>query len=179
MSALIKDRNTQLNHWTCSATSYVVPRGVSVAALSRLEIVANSFRYAAFVYLHSMLEYISLKSSGIQSASLILPYSEISYTKLEAIDHVLRIVRGCLPLTHSEYSALCFPLFCAGCESESGDHRMFVLYCLDQLELNFGIGNTSRVKALIQHIWISKIVDGVKKHWIEALEELGWELILT
>ncbi|OAA60380.1 hypothetical protein SPI_05504 [Niveomyces insectorum RCEF 264] len=172
--------NAELTSWTCPTTGREVPPWVSAEAFVRLEKVAKGFRYAAFVYLHSVLTYVALKSPGVGAAAHVRAlHDTITYTKDHAVARIVEIVRTCLPLAHCEYSALCFALFCAGVETESGDDRLFVLHCIGKLEAAFGIGNTTVLKKLIRHIWKLKVVDGVTRHWQFAMEELGWQLCLT
>jgi hypothetical protein len=90
---------------------------------------------------------------------------------------------------HCEYSALTFPLFISGCESESVADREIVLQSLGKLQDNFGIGNVRRAKDLLGILWARRDADrdagvGVvgncrKVHWLDIVEELGWELILA
>jgi hypothetical protein len=172
--------NTELKNWNVSSRSYIVPRGVSVASLGRSEAVANSFRHAAFVYLHSVLYHItSSQDSDVNLSELQMLHTQISYTKAEAVDNTLATIERNFPLDRCEFSALCFPLFVAGCETSRQEHYATILSAVNQLELNFGIGNTSRVKSVLDHIWGSKMTDGGGKHWYKVLRELGWEILLS
>ena len=76
---------------------------------------------------------------------------------------------------HCEYSALTFPLFIAGCESETAEQREVVMASLSVLEVSFGIGNVKRAKELLGVLWKG----GVGKHWLDVLEVLQWDLILA
>lgn len=86
---------------------------------------------------------------------------------------------------HCEYSALTFPLFIAGCESDTHAQRKLVLRFLGKLQNNFGIGNVSRAKEVLGILWARQdaaraagaSLRGV--HWLDILEELQWELILA
>jgi hypothetical protein len=109
----------------------------------------------------------------------VLIRSYISYTKAEAVDNTLRTIEEHFPLEHCEYSALCFPLFAAGCESDTPEQYEVVMSALKQLEQNFGIGNTRRLKSLLEHIWMSGDENGTRRHWDDVLKDLGWEMILT
>jgi hypothetical protein len=90
---------------------------------------------------------------------------------------------------HCEYSALTFPLFISGCESENIADREVVLRSLGKLQDNFGIGNVRRAKDLLGILWARRDADrhaevaGIdnhrKVHWLDIVEELGWELILA
>jgi hypothetical protein len=90
---------------------------------------------------------------------------------------------------HCEYSALTFPLFLSGCESDNIADREVVLRSLSKLQDNFGIGNVRRAKELLGILWARRDadvgfygildVDRKRVHWLDIVEELGWELILA
>jgi hypothetical protein len=90
---------------------------------------------------------------------------------------------------HCEYSALTFPLFISGCESDNIADRDVVLRFLSKLQDNFGIGNVRRAKELLGILWARRDADAdfhgavgmdqKKAHWLDIVEELGWELILA
>jgi hypothetical protein len=90
---------------------------------------------------------------------------------------------------HCEYSALTFPLFISGCEGENSADREAVLRSLGKLQDNFGIGNVRRAKDLLGILWARRDADrdaeaaGIGNHrmvhWLDIVEELGWELILA
>lgn len=95
-----------------------------------------------------------------------------------------------LPLgDHCEYSALTFPLFISGCESDDVADREVVLRSLGKLQDNFGIGNVRRAKELLGILWARQDAkfdarfSGMSRqrnvHWLDIVEELGWELILA
>lgn len=162
-----------------------MPKGITPAILSRLEIGAHSFRYAAFIYLHSVLERLALQHP--QSLPTPNPSTLVPITKLDAIQRCLSLVET-TPLTnHCEYSAFAFPLFIAGCESEDVTQQIFVLQSLDKLEQNFGIGNVGRAKELLRRVWGWDINESnpkgtegmVKRHWLDVLEDTGWDLIMA
>lgn len=113
----------------------------------------------------------------------------ISTPKSIAIHHCLARVES-FPLDdHCEYSALTFPLFISGCESEVFAHRDLIIYSLGKLQTNFGIGNVERAKELLRILWTRQDANAKdiaaggtasrKTHWIDILEELQWELILA
>lgn len=135
--------------------------------------VADCFRDAAYIYLHSTLERMALNS-----ATDILPASwssSISVPKPEALHRCLARVESYYLDHHCEYSALTFPLFIAGCESQIRREKDVVIQSLGMLEANFGIGNVRRAKELLEVLWAG---DG-SLHWQDALEELQWDLILA
>lgn len=115
-------------------------------------------------------------------------WSLISTPKQLAIDRCLARVET-FPLDdHCEYSALTFPLFLSGCESNNVADRGVVLQSLDKLQNNFGIGNVRRAKELLGILWARRDADaGIyglgldhkQVHWLDIVEELGWELILA
>lgn len=90
--------------------------------------------------------------------------------------------------SHCEYSALTFPLFISGCESDNIADRTIVLRFLGKLQDNFGIGNVRRAKELLGILWARRDADAGpfgfamghnQVHWLDIVEELGWELILA
>lgn len=90
---------------------------------------------------------------------------------------------------HCEYSALTFPLFISGCESDVFEHRDLIIESLGKLQDNFGIGNVERAKEVLRILWAKQDANaqvslGIglnekKVHWMDILEELQWELILA
>lgn len=56
-----------------------------------------------------------------------------------------------------------------------------MLWALVRLEGNFGIGNVGRVKEILGVLWNSRSSGGEdgRRHWLDVLEELGWDLILA
>jgi hypothetical protein len=161
-----------LHDWTHENTQCIIPKGISEDTLFRLRMVAECFRDAAYIYLHSTLDRMA---SG--TGNPILPSlwpSFISVTKSEAVRRCLLRIAS-LPLDeHCEYSALTFPLFMCGCETDEDADRECVFESLSKLEANFGIGNVKRAKELLRLLW-----DGERRHWMDVLEELGWNLIVA
>jgi hypothetical protein len=107
----------------------------------------------------------------------------ITTPKHIAIDRLLARIQS-FPLDdHCEYSALTFPLFIAGAESDVFEHRELVLQSLSKLQENFGIGNTLRAKDILRILWARQdaaVQDLSRKaHWMDILEELQWELTLA
>ncbi|PLB54254.1 C6 transcription factor [Aspergillus steynii IBT 23096] len=161
-----------LRDWTHTATHYTVPRGTTEATLLRLRMVAECFRDAAYIYLHS-----SLNRMSQDLATQCLPSSWpdlITISKYEALERCLERIKS-FPLDqHCEYSALTFPLFITGCESQEPEARNLVIESLTKLEVNFGIGNVKRAKELLKILW-----HGAQMHWLDVLERLKWGLILA
>lgn len=114
--------------------------------------------------------------------------SLISIPKSSAIHRCLARIES-FPLDdHCEYSALTFPLFISGCESEIFEHRDLIMKALGKLQDNFGIGNVKRAREVLRILWAKQDASirdsgdggGVKKpHWMDILDELQWELILA
>ncbi|KAJ5204188.1 uncharacterized protein N7498_005067 [Penicillium cinerascens] len=198
--------NDSLLTWTPTSIRYIIPRGITPAALTRLQLVAECFRDAAFVYLHSTLERMSMNSDhfkaptnhpdALSPACLFenSPYITewaplISTPKSTAIYRCLARVES-FPLDdHCEYSALTFPLFISGCESDVFAHRDLIIRSLGKLQFNFGIGNVERAKEVLRVLWARQDANAQdvaaggsasrKTHWVDILEELQWELILA
>jgi hypothetical protein len=194
-------RNESLLVWSHTSMPYIIPQGTSPATLTRLQLVAECFRDAGFTYLHSIMERISRDhpDTTLMSPSTDLPpqppFSTHDWLPLISTPKQLAVHR-CLarvetfPLDdHCEYSALTFPLFISGCESENVADRDVVLGSLGKLQDNFGIGNVRRAKELLGILWARRDadaglygavgVDRKKMHWLDIVEELGWELILA
>jgi hypothetical protein len=139
------------------------------------------------------MERISRDAETTQTASVeSVPESDwvslISTPKQVAVQRCLARVEN-FPLdNHCEYSALTFPLFISGCESDDIADRIAVLRYLGKLQDNFGIGNVRRAKELLGILWARRDADagpfglavGHKQvHWLDIVDELGWELILA
>ncbi|KAJ6109533.1 hypothetical protein N7486_001768 [Penicillium sp. IBT 16267x] len=189
--------NESLLLWSHSSIPYIIPQGLTTASLTRLQLVAECFRDAGFIYLHSILEHMSLTSMN-KNASAELYYTEwaplIFTPKSVAIHRCLARV-GTFPLDdHCEYSALTFPLFIAGAESDVFAHRSLVIQSLAKLQDNFGIGNVKRAEEVLGILWARKDANALNEmivgeqtentnaqsaHWLDILEELQWELILA
>lgn len=116
--------------------------------------------------------------------------SLVSTTKSTAIHRCLARVESFPFDNHCEYSALTFPLFISGCESDAFEHRGLIMESLGKLQDNFGIGNVQRAKEVLRILWERRDADvhvsaGVggpgsrKVHWMDILDELQWELILA
>ncbi|KAJ5987068.1 hypothetical protein N7451_011433 [Penicillium sp. IBT 35674x] len=188
--------NESLLTWSHASIPYIIPQGLTPASLTRLQLVAECYRDAGFIYLHSILEHMSLTSRNKNAPA---PYHTewaplIFAPKSVAIHRCLARVET-FPLDdHCEYSALTFPLFIAGAESDVLAHRSLVLQSLAKLQSNFGIGNVKRAEEVLGILWARKdanALDGIilgepsinanvqSSHWLDILEELQWELILA
>lgn len=62
-----------------------------------------------------------------------------------------------------------------GCECQSVAEREAVVGALSRLERNFGIGNVTRAKEILDVLWDG---DG-NRHWLDVLEGLKWDVILA
>ncbi|CAI7611037.1 unnamed protein product [Penicillium pancosmium] len=189
--------NDSLLTWSHTNTRYVIPQGLTTETLSRLQLVAECFRDAGFIYLHSILERMQTQPQPQpRTTSDITPSlteveieltSLISVPKAIAVDRCLSRIESLHLDDHCEYSALTFPLFISGCESEVLAHRDLVVNSLAKLQSNFGIGNTQRAKEVLRILWsrrdaytrnpAGKKTENV--HWFDILEELQWDLTLA
>ncbi|KAJ5431015.1 hypothetical protein N7445_008747 [Penicillium cf. griseofulvum] len=196
--------NESLLTWSHTSAPCIIPQGTSPATLNRLQLVAECFRDAGFVYLHSIMERISRTYPDTSSTANIgstvngqpkdPSLSMQDWVPLISMPKSLAVYR-CLsrvetfPLgDHCEYSALTFPLFISGCESDNVADREVVLRSLGKLQDSFGIGNVRRAKELLGILWVRQdahvdarfIGMGQKNvHWLDIVNELGWELILA
>ncbi|KAJ6121720.1 hypothetical protein N7512_004185 [Penicillium capsulatum] len=185
--------NDSLMTWSHASIPYMIPHGLSPASLVRLHLVAECFRDAAFVYVHSILERMSMASNNASIHTPSVPDWAllISTPKSTAVHRCLSRVET-FPLDdHCEYSALTFPLFIAGCESNTLAQRELALRSLGKLQNNFGIGNVRRAKDVLGILWTrrdaldpsaSRAAESSTRgvvHWLDILEELQWELILA
>ncbi|RAK99708.1 Zn(II)2Cys6 transcription factor [Aspergillus ibericus CBS 121593] len=163
--------DTSLRNWTHTKTQYAIPKGITEMNLARLRMVADCFRDAAYIYLHSILEQMSQR--------IMDPFSTawttlISLSRPDALQQLLDRIRITPLDEHCEYSALTFPLFIAGCESRDANDRDLILRSLSRLEANFGIGNVRRAKDMLHILWKEGDM-----HWLDMLEQLQWDLILA
>ncbi|PYH78893.1 C6 transcription factor [Aspergillus uvarum CBS 121591] len=165
--------DTLLHDWTHQDMRYIIPEGITETNLCRLRMVANCFRDAAYIYLHSILEKMS---KGTKITITAGPWSAlISMSRSDALQMLLSRIRTASPLdAHCEYSALTFPLLIAGCEIRAPEDKELVMTCLSSLEVNFGIGNVKRAKEMLHALWAT---EGV--HWLDLLDQLQWDLILA
>ncbi|PYI10565.1 C6 transcription factor [Aspergillus sclerotiicarbonarius CBS 121057] len=163
--------DTSLRNWTHTKTQYIIPKGITEMNLARLRMVADCFRDAAYIYLHSTLEKMS---RGIMPPYATPWTAFISLPRSDALQQLLGKIKISPLDEHCEYSALTFPLFMAGCESKDSKDRDLVIRSLSRLEANFGIGNVRRAKDMLHILW-----KGGDMHWLDMLEQLQWDLILA
>jgi hypothetical protein len=168
---LILYSDESLCNWKKYLPSYIIPKGTTEENLTRLHMVAECFCNAAYIYLHSTLERMM---RGLAQRASSIWTSFISLSKRGAVERCLRTIRSSPLDDHCEYSALTFPLFITGCECEETIDRELIMRSLTQLEVNFGIGNVKRAKEVLNILWT-----GEKLHWLDVLEHLKWDLILT
>ncbi|GCB27141.1 uncharacterized transcriptional regulatory protein C15D4.02 [Aspergillus awamori] len=182
--------DTSLRDWAPTNTTYIIPRGITESNLVRLRMVANCFRDAAYLYLHSTLERLNQGMASppslplatplplaLQASSKLVPAPSpsISLPRSTALHQLLSRIRA-FPLDeHCEYSALTFPLFIAGCESRDPSDQELIIQSLNKLEANFGIGNVRRAKEMLSILWAGE----GDVHWLDMLERLQWDLILA
>ncbi|KAJ5902312.1 hypothetical protein N7495_002840 [Penicillium taxi] len=185
--------NEALLNWSHTSKSYIIPQGLPQKSLIRLQLVAECFRDAAFIYLHSILERMSIHSESLAEPGIDLFSTEwaplISISTSSAVHSCLSRVKS-FPLDdHCEYSALTFPLFICGCESDVLEYRDSVVHFLSKLQYNFAIGNVERAKELLTILWARRDAHELaqqagfgpipKVHWLDVVEELQWDLILA
>ncbi|GKZ31839.1 hypothetical protein AbraIFM66950_000729 [Aspergillus brasiliensis] len=179
--------DTSLRDWAPTNTTYIIPRGITESNLARLRMVANCFRDAAYIYLHSTLERMNQGRASpppsfntplqleLQTPSTPAESPSISLRRSITLHQLLTRIRASPLDEHCEYSALTFPLFIAGCESKDPSDRKLIIQSLDKLEANFGIGNVRRAKEMLNILWAG----GGDVHWLDMLERLQWDLILA
>lgn len=143
--------------------------------------VANCFRYAAFIFLHSSLERMAWSTTTTITDPNIWDklHSHISHSKLQALQMIITLLHLHPPDSHTEFSALTFPLFIAGCECEGKEEQLsLILGALKTLEINFGIRNTTRAQEMIGLYWGSNSLRQ-RRHWLNLLEDMDWDLLLV
>jgi hypothetical protein len=178
---LVLDRKRKLVPCTCSFKSYLVPNGLSVKHLQKLESVAEAYRYAGYIYL------ISTLARGIREGSVdsepndnVPEYTNLGlpYTIEDAIEKCFNAIEQISDGDGCE-SALVLPLFLVGCETDRPGQIAAVVKRLMMMERSIGIGNIKRARKVVQKVWCSVVEPGGKKPWQYVLQELGWDLILT
>ncbi|KAL4949960.1 fungal-specific transcription factor domain-containing protein [Aspergillus filifer] len=197
--------DTLLATWTSTKRTYIIPKGMSQATLFRLRLVAEYFRDAAYIYLHSTLERAQTRTPVPSSKPSQEEEEEeeeeannpwlqrltttISTSKTTALRSLLTRLKTHPIDPNCEFSALTLPLFIAGCEMDvsnssnptSEEERKLILHALGTLETNFGIGNVKRAKEVLGIVWGGREMEGNAggRHWMDVLEGLGWDLILA
>lgn len=178
---LMSCRNEYLTNWSCREQSFIIPKGITEAAIDRLEMVANCFRYAAFIFLHSSLERMAWPTTTTMVNPNIWEKlrSQISHSKSQALQNIVTLLHSNPPDNNTEYSALTFPLFIAGCECEGNEEQLtLILGALKTLEVSFGIRNTIRAQEMIELYWGSDSLRQ-RRHWLDLLEDMDWDLLLV
>jgi hypothetical protein len=178
---LTRCSNEYLTNWSCREQSFIIPEGITEATIDRLEMVADCFRYAAFIFLHSSLERMAWPNSTTVTQPNIWDKlcSQISHSKPQALQNIITLLRSHPPDSHTEFSALTFPLFVAGCECEGKEEQLsLILGALKTLEVNFGIRNTIRAQEMIELCWSSDS-QRQRRHWLDLLEDMNWDLLLV
>ncbi|CRG89806.1 hypothetical protein PISL3812_06845 [Talaromyces islandicus] len=178
----VTEINNLLVSWSCDEQDFIIPEGISEATFGRLKIIADYYRYGAYIFLHSTLDGISqsnpLEIQGSQSTFWDMIHSLVAFAKPVALQHLVSLLRSFPPNSHPEFSGLVFPLFIAGCECEDNEQLALILKSLHTLEVNFGIHNTKRAQELLM-ILSQLRCEGKPKHWLDLLEELEWDLMLV
>lgn len=140
--------------------------------------------------MHSVLERMESHDStkfggsidGSSSALWNGLHSIISLSKRQALEEIMEMLRCHPPNNLIEYSALTFPLTIAGCECGGNkEHLSLILDALKTLEVNFGIGNTRRAQELLELYWGANANSTARsrRHWLDLLEDIGWDLLLV
>ncbi|KAH8698306.1 putative C6 transcription factor [Talaromyces proteolyticus] len=178
----VSEINEILVRWSWEKQDFIIPPGISEMTFERLRVVAHHFHYAAFIFLHSIIDIIAqpnlsdLEDPHADFSSMV--HSLVVFSKTEALQNLVSLLRTLPPDNHSEFSALTFPLFIAGCEYEERDQLALILDSLQTLELNFGILNTKRAQEFLVNL--SRLrAKGNWKHWLHILEDVDWDLILV
>ncbi|RFU34152.1 hypothetical protein B7463_g2144, partial [Scytalidium lignicola] len=177
----IENLKDKLATWTCSSKSYTVPSGVSPKHLQNLELVAEAYRFAAYIYLHSIQRQVSLEElshSQNKEFDLNLSYSNIPSTTEDAITRCLDVIDK-IPCGDGCESSLVLPLFLAGCETNNPAQITTVIRKFMKMEQTIGLGNIRRAREVVQKVWYSAAEVTGKRHWQLVVQELGWDLILT
>lgn len=144
--------------------------------------VAQRIRYAAFVFLHSVLDQARSNCTSLEDLEWESLKERIPYTKSESLARCLEKLDQVRLGDHCEYAALNLPLFLAGCESDDPAQKFLILDRLALLEGSVGIGSIGRVREALLLIWQHNSTrDGgeLKTNWRTILYNQGWELILS
>lgn len=150
--------------------------GTSISQISRLLYVAQRTRYAAFVFLHSVVERaIELcKFGDAERDALRL---QIPYTKSQALDGCLEMLAEVPIAQHCEFAGLALAFFLAGCEVEDEHRKYLVLEKLFLIQRSFGLGHIASANEALMMIWQRD--RGAKAQvWWNMMRDTGWELIL-
>ncbi|KAL4787420.1 fungal-specific transcription factor domain-containing protein [Aspergillus varians] len=146
---------------------------MEVSQISRLLYVAQRTRYAAFVFLHALVDRAIETCRFTESESLDLR-SQIPYTKAQALDGCLEMLAHVPIGEHCEFAGLALSLFLAGCEVREPHWKYLILEKLFTIERSFGLGHISRGREALMLIWQR----GRRKAWWNVMREEGLEIIL-
>lgn len=150
--------------------------GITVSQISRLLYVAQRTRYAAFVFLHSVIERaVELCIFGDFERDFLL--RNIPYTKSEALDLCLEMIANIPVAEHCEFAGLALAFFLAGCEVEDEQRRYLVLEKLFIIQYSFGLGHIAHVKDALMMIW-HQGRGAERKVWWNTVDENGCGLII-
>lgn len=153
-----------------------LPGSVTVSQISRLLYVAQRTRYAAFVFLHLVveraIELCRFGSTERHTLQLMIPY-----TKSQALDGCLEMIAEIPIAEYCEFAGLALAFFLAGCGVEDEHRRYLVLEKLFVIQHSFGLGHIARAHDALMMIWQQG--RGFKQRaWWKQMWEMGWELIL-
>ncbi|KAL1873122.1 hypothetical protein VTK73DRAFT_1083 [Phialemonium thermophilum] len=148
---------------------------ITVAQISRLLYVAQRIRYAAFVFLHAVVDRAA-EVYQVDPEERQRVHDQMPYTKDEALCGCLEMLSEIPIGKHCEFAGLALALFLVGCEVNDDRRRYLILDKLFVIERSFGLGHIARAKDGLMMIW-QREQDG-HRFWWKTMEEIGWELIL-
>ncbi|CAG9983779.1 unnamed protein product [Clonostachys byssicola] len=150
--------------------------GTTVSQISRLLYVAQRTRYAAFVFLHSVVER-GIELCKFETAERDALRLQIPYTKSQALDGCLEMLAEVPIAQHCEFAGLALAFFLAGCEVEDEHRKYLVLEKLFLIQRSFGLGHIASANEALMMIWQRD--RGAKPQvWWNTMRDTGWELIL-
>ncbi|CAH0022391.1 unnamed protein product [Clonostachys rhizophaga] len=150
--------------------------GTTVSQISRLLYVAQRTRYAAFVFLHSVVERgIDLCKFGDAEKDALRV--RIPYTKSQALDGCLEMLAEVPIAQHCEFAGLALAFFLAGCEVEDEHRKYLVLENLFLIQRSFGLGHIASANEALMMIW-QRDRGAEPQVWWNTMRDTGWELIL-
>ena len=150
--------------------------GITISQISRLLYVAQRTRYAAFVFLHAVVEW-AIEICRFGNAERDALRNNIPYTKSQAMDGCLEMIGEIQIAEHCEFAGLALAFFLAGCEVEDEHRKYLVLEKLFTIQRSFGLGHIARARDALMMIW-QRGRDVKRKVWWKTVRENGCELIL-